>query len=79
MISMQKLCVPDVIKKINITVFNLMPKTNETRHVKWHKTLKVNVDQMQAFVIVNNIGIKVNADVNVKNRLTKEYVTKDVF
>ena len=33
-----KLCVPDVIKTINIKIFNLMTRTNETRHVKWHQT-----------------------------------------
>ena len=27
-----KLCVPDVVKKINIKVFNLMSRTNETTH-----------------------------------------------
>ena len=31
---------------------------------------------MQVFVIVNNVGAKVNADVNVKNSLIKEYVMK---
>ena len=31
------------------------------------KNVKVNVDQMQLFVIKNNVGIKVNVDVNVKN------------
>ena len=39
MIPMQN-CVPDVVKNINIKVFNLMPRTNETRHVKWHETCK---------------------------------------
>ena len=39
-----KLCVPDVVKNINIKVFNLMSRTNETRHVKWHKLVNVNVD-----------------------------------
>ena len=34
---------------------------------------------MQVFVIVNNVGIKINADVNVKNWLTKEYVIKDLL
>ena len=28
-----KLCVPDVVKNINIKVFNLISRTNETRHV----------------------------------------------
>ena len=27
-----KMCVPDVAKNLNIKVFNLMSKTNETRH-----------------------------------------------
>ena len=35
-----KLCVPDVVKNINIKVFNLMLTTNETRHIKWHETFK---------------------------------------
>ena len=29
-----KLCVPDVVKNINIKVFNLMSRTNETRHIE---------------------------------------------
>ena len=31
------------------------------------KSVNVNAGQMQVFVIVNNVGIKINADVNVKN------------
>ena len=27
-----KLCVPDFVKKLNVKVFNLMSRTNETRH-----------------------------------------------
>ena len=33
-----KLGIPDVVKSINIKVFNLMSKTNETRHAYWHET-----------------------------------------
>ena len=29
-----KLCVPDTIKNINVNVFNIMSKTNETRHIE---------------------------------------------
>ena len=29
-----ELCVSDVVKNINIKVFNLMSRTNETRHIK---------------------------------------------
>ena len=35
-----KLCVPDVVKNINIKVFNLMSITNETRLIKWDETCK---------------------------------------
>ena len=43
------------------------------------KRVSVNVDYMQVFVKINNIGIKINADLNVKNQLTKEYVINDLF
>ena len=35
-----KLCVPDVVKNINIKVFNLMSRTNETRHIEWHEAFR---------------------------------------
>ena len=37
-----KLSVPSVVKNINVKVFNLMPRTNETRHMEWHETCKCN-------------------------------------
>ena len=35
-----KTCVPDVIKNLNIKVFNLISRTNETRHMQWYETCK---------------------------------------
>ena len=35
-----KICVPDVVKDLNVKVFNLILRTNETRHIKWHETCK---------------------------------------
>ena len=35
-----KTCVPDVVKDLNVNVFNLMSRTNETRDIKWHETCK---------------------------------------
>ena len=35
-----KICVSDVVKDVNVEVFNLMSRTNETGHIKWHKTCK---------------------------------------
>ena len=37
---MQKFCVRDVIKNINIKVFNLMSRTVETRYTEQHETCK---------------------------------------
>ena len=34
------MCVSDVVKNMNVKVFNLMSRTNETRHTKWHETCK---------------------------------------
>ena len=28
------ICVPDVVKNLNVEVFSLMTRTNETRHIK---------------------------------------------
>ena len=35
-----KLCVSDAMKNISHKVFNLMSRTNKTKHIKWHKTCK---------------------------------------
>ena len=35
-----KLCVPDFVKNVNVRVFNLMSRTNETRHIEWYETCK---------------------------------------
>ena len=34
--SYAKICVPDVVKNLNVKVFNLMSRTNEIRHIKWN-------------------------------------------
>ena len=35
-----KICVPDVVQDLNVKVFNLMSRTNETKTTKWHETCK---------------------------------------
>ena len=39
-----KMCVPDVIKDLNVKVFNIISRTNETRHIEWHETCKCRLD-----------------------------------
>ena len=41
--------------------------------------VNINVDQMQAFLILKNAGMMINAGVNANNQLIKVYVTKYLF
>ena len=61
-----KLCVFGTLKNINIKVFNLISRANETRHIEWHRTCKCKC-RLDASVYNN------------KQRLTKEYVIRDLF
>ena len=38
--SYAKICVSDVGKNWNVKVFNVISRTDETRHIKWHGTCK---------------------------------------
>ena len=35
-----KLCVPDIVKDMNIKAFNMLSRINETRKIVWRKTCK---------------------------------------
>ena len=35
-----KICVPDVIIKLNVKAFNLMSRINETKFIEWHEKCK---------------------------------------
>ena len=35
-----KICVPDVLKNLNVKVFKLISRTNEIRHIEWHERCK---------------------------------------
>ena len=37
---MQKYVFPYVVKDLNVKVFNLISRTNETRFIEWHETCK---------------------------------------
>ena len=37
---MAKLCVPNVIKRVNMQVYNFLMRLNETRNALWHKSCK---------------------------------------
>ena len=37
---MTKLCVPNVVKRVNMKVYNFLMRLNETRNVLWHESCK---------------------------------------
>ena len=37
---MAKLCVPNIIKRVNMKVYNFLMRLNETRNVLWHESCK---------------------------------------
>ena len=65
--SYAKICVPYVAKNLNVKVFNLMSRTNETKFIEWRETCKCEFNLKKMFAIINNVGIKINGNVNVKN------------
>ena len=58
--------IPDAAENVNVKVFNLMSRTNKTRHIEGHETFKCKC-RLGAGVCNNNMGIMINASVNVKN------------
>ena len=62
-----KICVPDVIKNLNVKVFNLMSRTNETRQIKWHKKCKCICRLNRNICNNKQKWNKEHVDVNVKN------------
>ena len=59
-----KIYVPDVVKNLNVKVFNTMSRTNETRHRKWHETCKCKC-RLDASIFNNKQnGIQVIVSVN---------------
>ena len=59
-----KICVPDVVKNLNVKVFNLMPRTNETRFIEWQETCKYECKFGENFCNNKQSWNKKNVDVN---------------
>ena len=76
-----KICVPDEIKNTNYKVFNLMSRTNETRHIKWHKICKYRC-RLDASICSNKQrwnDDKCICECKDLIELIKEYVIKHLF
>ena len=58
---------PDVAQNLNVKVFNLMSRTNETRFIEWHETCKCGCKFGENVCNNKQCWNKTNADMNVKN------------
>ena len=61
------MCIADFVKNINLKVFNLMSRANQKRYIKLHESCKCKYRSDASVVTINNVGMKVNTGVNVKN------------
>ena len=73
-----KVCVRDDIKDLKVKVFNLMSRTNETRHIKWHETCKCKC-RLDAIVCNNKQHWNKNkCRCEYKEIIDKVYAIKDM-
>ena len=73
------MCVPDNEKNLNVKVFNLILRFNETRHMKWHETCKCKC-RLDASICNNKQ--RWNDDecrYECKELIEKVYLAKDLF
>ena len=74
-----RLCVPDVVKNMNLKVFNSMPWINQTKQIKWHESFKC---ECRLNSIVCNNKQKWNKDkckYECKELVENKSVIKDLF
>ena len=38
-----RICIPDIAKNLNVRIFNLMSRTNETKFIEWHEKCKLHM------------------------------------
>ena len=62
-----KMCVSDVVKNLNVKLFNLMSRINKTRHIEQHETCKCKC-RLDASVCINKQHwMMINVGANAKN------------
>ena len=74
-----KIYVPDIVKDLNVKVFNLIMSTNETRHINWHETCKCTC-RLDAIVCNNKQRwSKDKCRCECKELVDKAYMIKDML
>ena len=62
---MSKICVPKIIKNLNMQVYNFLMRLNETRNVLWHESGKCVCKLSSSYAIINKFGTMILVDVIV--------------
>ena len=57
----------NVVKNLIVKVFNLMSRTNETRHIEWYETCKCKCRLDGSVCNHKQHGMMINVRVNAKN------------
>ena len=62
---MTKSCVPNVIKRVNMQVYNFLMRLNETGNVLWHESCKCACKLIHQYAIINKFRTMILVDVIV--------------
>ena len=55
-----KMCIPNIIKRVNMKVYNFLMRLNETCNVLWHETVNsAIVNKSGIAILVNAIAMKI--------------------
>ena len=73
------ICVPDIVKNLNVKVVDLMPRTNETRYVEYHETCKCECKFGENVCNNKRRWNKNKCRYECKELIDKKYVIKDLF
>ena len=76
---MAKLCVPNVIKGINIQVYNFLTMLNETRNVLWHESCKCVLDHKNCVCKIKLVGRIIEECTSVGNNNTLRNIFIGLF
>ena len=66
---MSKICVPKIIKNVNMKVYNFLMRLNETRNVLWHESCKCACKLNHQYAIISKFGTMILVDVIVMKTL----------
>ena len=74
-----RICVPDTVKNLNVKVFSVMSRTNETRPIKWHESCKCICRLNENICNNKQRWNKDKCRCKCKELIDKMYAIKDLF